>query len=110
MFIAMNRFPVLVGQEATFEAVWSGRNSYLKDVPGFVSFHLLRGATGEETTLFASHTVWESRADFEAWTKSEAFRMAHAKAGATRGIYAGPPRLELFDTVAAVTPLAADPA
>ena len=96
MFIAMNRFPVLLGQEEAFEAVWSGRNSYLKDVPGFVSFHLLRGATGDETTLFASHTVWQARADFEGWTKSEAFRMAHANAGATRGMYAGPPKLELF--------------
>jgi hypothetical protein len=31
----------------------------------------------EDHTLYASHTVWESRAAFEAWTKSEAFRAAH---------------------------------
>ena len=109
MFIAMNRFSVLRGQEEAFEAVWSGRNSYLEEVPGFVTFHLLRGASGEESTLFASHTVWKARADFEAWTKSEAFRQAHANAGGTRGLYAGPPKLELFDAVEAVAPLAADP-
>jgi heme-degrading monooxygenase HmoA len=110
MFIAMNRFPVLRGQEDAFEAVWSGRNSYLKDVPGFITFHLLRGSSDDQTTLFASHTVWQSRADFEAWTKSEAFRMAHANAGGTRGLYAGPPKLELFEAVEAVNPVAADPA
>ncbi len=110
MFVAMNRFPVLRGQEEAFEAVWSGRNSYLKEVPGFVIFHLLRGASDDGTTLFASHTVWQSRADFEAWTKSESFRMAHANAGGTRGLYAGPPRLELFEAVAAVAALTATPA
>ena len=109
MLIAMNRFPVLIGQEEAFEKVWSGRNSYLKEVPGFVTFHLLRGSSDEQTTPFASHTVWQSRADFEAWTKSESFRMAHANAGGTRGLYAGPPRLELFEAVEAVTPLKADP-
>jgi heme-degrading monooxygenase HmoA len=110
MFIVMNRFQVLPGQEATFEAVWRGRDSYLATVPGFVSFDLLRGATNEDSTLFASHTVWASRTDFEAWTKSEAFRMAHANAGGTKGLYAGPPRLELFEAVTGVAAVTADPA
>ena len=99
MFIAMNRFQVIPGQEAAFEEVWKGRKSYLEEVPGFVSFHLLRGPSAEDHTLFASHTVWESRAQFEAWTRSEAFRKAHANAGGTKPLYAGPPRLELFESV-----------
>jgi heme-degrading monooxygenase HmoA len=40
---------------------------------GFVEFHLLKGPEAEDHTLYASHTVWENRAVFEAWTKSEAF-------------------------------------
>ena len=44
-------------------------------VPGFVAFHLLKGPEAEDHTLYASHTVWENRAVFEARTKSEAFRV-----------------------------------
>ena len=36
-----------------------------------VEFHLLKGPEAEDHTLYASHTVWENRAVFEAWTKSE---------------------------------------
>ena len=71
MFIAMNRFSVLPGQEKAFEAVWLARDSHLAEVPGFVAFHLLRGPAVEGHTLYSSHTVWRSHADFEAWTKSE---------------------------------------
>jgi hypothetical protein len=43
--------------------------------------HLLKGPDAEDHTLYASHTVWENRAVFEAWTKSDAFRAAHSRAG-----------------------------
>ena len=58
-----------------------GRDPYLDRVPGFVEFHLLKGPEGEDHTLYASHTVWQSKAAFEGWTKSEEFRAAHARAG-----------------------------
>lgn len=99
MFIAMNRFRVKRGSEAEFERVWKARDSHLKDVPGFVEFHLLRGREAEDHTLFASHTVWASEEAFEAWTRSEAFRAAHENAGAHRGLYAGPPQFEGFNVV-----------
>lgn len=99
MFIAMNRFQVTLGREADFEAVWRGRNSQIAAVPGFVEFHLLRGPQRDDHTLYASHTVWQSRSAFEDWTKSEAFRAAHAGAGKTRGIYLGHPEFEGFDVL-----------
>ena len=100
MFLAMNRFRIAPGREAEFIDIWRKRESYLSEVPGFREFHLLQGATTEECTLFASHTVWESEDAFEAWTRSEAFRKAHANAGATaRELYLGPPNLELFKAV-----------
>jgi heme-degrading monooxygenase HmoA len=102
MFIAMNRFQVVSGKEEEFETVWKGRESYLEDVPGFVEFNLLRGPAADDHTLYATHTVWSSRADFEAWVKSEAFRKAHAGAGGHKPLYAGPPRLELFDSAQTV--------
>ena len=99
MFIAMNRFQVIEGREAEFEAIWKGRDSRLHELEGFVSFHLLKGPAEEGRVLYASHTVWESRAHFEAWTKSEQFRASHRGAGASRDIYAGPPRFEGFEDV-----------
>lgn len=99
MFIAMNRFRIARGREEEFVEVWRQRETYLDDVPGFQQFHLLRGPTDETATLFASHSVWDSRASFEAWTKSEAFRKAHAQAGAAKDIYLGPPQFEGFDAV-----------
>jgi heme-degrading monooxygenase HmoA len=81
MFIAMNRFRVKRGAEEAFEKVWLSRDSYLDRVPGFVEFHLLKGPEAEDHTLYSSHSVWQSKAAFEAWTKSEEFRAAHARAG-----------------------------
>jgi heme-degrading monooxygenase HmoA len=99
MFIAMNRFRVVAGREATFETLWSSRDTYLGQTPGFVSFRLLRGPGVEDHTLFASHTVWRSRTDFEDWTKSEAFRKAHHDAGGAKSLYDGHPEFEGFEVI-----------
>jgi heme-degrading monooxygenase HmoA len=106
MFIAMNRFKVLPGQEAAFEAVWLGRETHLDRVPGFVAFHLLRGPTNEDHTLFSSHTVWRAREDFDTWTRSEAFRAAHRDAGGNKPLYLGHPNFEGFEVIQEVLPAA----
>lgn len=103
MFIAMNRFQVIRGQEEAFENVWLSRDTFLAGVPGFVEFHLLRGPAAEDHTLFASHTIWRSREDFEAWTRSEAFRQAHRDAGGNKPLYLGHPRFEGFEAIQTVT-------
>ena len=100
MFIAMNRFKIALGFEDGFERLWRERESYLGDVPGFRSFALLKGPEHADHRLYASHTVWESRAAFEAWTRSENFRKAHARRGAAKGTYLGHSQLELFEAVA----------
>lgn len=97
MFIAMNRFKVALGREDEFISVWKNRETFLDTVPGFKEFHLLKGPSTEEYTLFASHSTWESSDAFEAWTKSEAFRKAHANAGGKKDIYLGPPQFEGFE-------------
>jgi len=99
MYIAMNRFEIAIGSEEVFEELWRSRDSQLGDVPGFREFHLLRGDTDEKRTLYASHTVWETHAAFEAWTKSESFVKAHAQARAPKGTYLGHPRFEGFEVV-----------
>jgi heme-degrading monooxygenase HmoA len=95
----MNRFRILAGKEDEFVSVWRSRETYLAGVAGFQSFNLLRGSPDEECTLFASHSVWASKADFEAWTHSEAFRKAHAGASGAKGLYLGLPQFEGFEVV-----------
>jgi heme-degrading monooxygenase HmoA len=99
MYIAMNRFKVKKGSEEAFEKVWASRDSYLDRMAGFVEFHLLKGPEAEDHTLYSSHTVWQSHADFEAWTKSEEFRIAHARAGneSSGALYLEHPKFEGFE-------------
>ena len=98
MYLAMNRFKIAFRREQEFIEIWQNRDTFLAEVPGFKEFHLMRGASTEEYTLFASHTVWESAQAFKDWTQSEAFRKAHANAGgAKKDIYLGPPQLECFE-------------
>ncbi len=99
MYIAMNRFKVTPGAEPAFEQVWTGRDSRLHGVPGFVEFHLLKGPDKGDHTLYSSHTIWSDHASFEAWTRSEAFRAVHANAGDNRAMYLGHPEFEGFSVV-----------
>lgn len=99
MFIAMNRFRIALGSEQDFIDIWKNRETHLDDVPGFKEFHLLQGSSDDSCTLFASHSIWESAQAFENWTKSEAFRKAHAHAGESKNIYLGPPQFEGFQVV-----------
>jgi heme-degrading monooxygenase HmoA len=102
MFVAMNRFRVLKGSEEAFETVWRGRKRRLDEMEGFVDFHLLRGPSREDHTLYASHTIWKDREAFEAWTRSEQFREAHKGAGANKPLYMGHPEFEGFTSVPGV--------
>ena len=99
MFIAMNRFKISIGSEEAFEEIWRNRDSHLTGVRGFKNFNLIRGATYEDHTLYASHSTWDSEVDFVNWTKSEEFRQAHKGAGHTKGIYLGHPVFEGFKVV-----------
>jgi heme-degrading monooxygenase HmoA len=103
MYIAMNRFKVRKGAEQDFEQVWLTRDSHLKEVPGFIAFHLLKGPERDDHVLYASHSLWRSEAVFLAWTRSEAFRKAHAGAGTGKPLYLGHPELEGFTVLQEMT-------
>ena len=107
MFVAMNRFKVIPDQAEAFETVWTSRDTHLDGVPGFVAFHLLRGPALEDHVLYASHTVWATRESFEAWTRSDAFRAAHARAGSGKPMYLGHPNFEGFESLQEVLPTVA---
>ena len=99
MFIAMNRFKIVLGKEGEFERVWRERDTHLTDVKGFKEFHLVKGQKNEEYSLYASHSIWDSKEDFINWTKSESFRLAHKDAAQHRDLYLGPPDFEGFKVV-----------
>ena len=82
MYIAMNRFQVKKDRCGDFERMWRERDSYLHEVPGFKTFHLLKGPEEDDFVLYSSHAIWESQDHFVDWTKSEAFRKAHGIADA----------------------------
>jgi heme-degrading monooxygenase HmoA len=97
MYIAMNRFKVLKDATEEFEQRWLSRESHLHELAGFIEFHMLRGPEREDHVLYSSHTTWASKADFEAWTKSDQFRASHARAGGGRILTAGHPEFEGFE-------------
>ena len=95
----MNRFKIVKGKEKEFENVWKNRDTHLNKVPGFKNFNLIKGDEKEEFTLYASHSVWDSKEDFINWTKSEAFRLAHKNAEQHRDLYIDAPNFEGFEKV-----------
>ena len=99
MFIAMNRFKIVPGKEAEFEKVWRERDTHLEGVNGFKEFHLVKGEKNNEFSLYASHSIWNSKEDFINWTKSEAFKLAHKNAGQHKNLYLGAPNFEGFEVV-----------
>ena len=99
MYIAMNRFKIVLGKEKTFEDVWKNRETHLENVPGFKKFNLVKGDKNKDHTLYASHSIWDSKVDFMNWTKSEAFRLAHKDAGKHQDLYLGQPNFEGFETI-----------
>ena len=67
MYIAMNRFKIVLGKEKQFEDIWRNRESQLDDVPGFIDFNLIKGSSNQDFTLYASHSRWDSEQDFINW-------------------------------------------
>lgn len=104
MFFAMNRFTVGPDNVAAFEARWRDREVHMDKLPGFVMFNLLKGPEKDGGVLYISHTQWRTKADFEAWTKSEAFRAAHRDAGTGARLTLGHPVFEGLESVLETVP------
>ena len=98
-YITMNNFQVAADQREAFEQRWRQRRSHLQDVPGFMSFSLLRGEETDGALHYASHAVWASKEAFEAWTKSDNFTQAHSGDPMPEGMVLGHPKLHRFEVV-----------
>lgn len=100
MFVVMNRFKINAGKGEAFEAAWKSRESHLQSFEGFQQFSLLKNdAAADGTTEYVSHTIWGSRANFDAWRASQEFSRAHAGAGGMDGVMAGPPQVATYEAV-----------
>ncbi|MEM7535678.1 MAG: antibiotic biosynthesis monooxygenase [Chloroflexota bacterium] len=98
MFVVMNRIGVNEEWKDAFIDRFKDRAALVDNMPGFVSFRLLRPA--KEGDPFVVETYWETKADFEHWTQSEEFKKGHSQAGQLpREAFTGHPKLEYFDVI-----------
>jgi heme oxygenase (mycobilin-producing) len=86
-FVAINVLTVPEGRGEVLEQRFASRAGSVEKAPGFERFELLRPVEGTETYLV--YTRWTTRADFEAWSASQAFDAGHAQASG-RPAGAGP--------------------
>lgn len=100
MYIAMNHFRIAAGRGEEFETRWRERTTDLDEVPGFIQFHLVRGADHEDGShRYASHVMWETEQQFVDWTRSDAFRKAHGSARMPEGMMIGHPQFMGWQSV-----------
>ena len=98
MFITCNRISVNPQYAEAFEATFANRAGQVDQMPGFVSFQLLRPT--EDSQPYIVMTVWQTRAYFTAWTESIEFQQGHARSATLpREAYTGRPTLEAFEVV-----------
>jgi heme-degrading monooxygenase HmoA len=98
MFIVMNRIPVNPEYKDRFEERFTNRAREVDKMPGFVRNQVLRPGNSDDPYIVL--TVWQSKADFEAWVNSEAFQKGHAKSGTLpREAFLGHSKLETFEVI-----------
>ncbi len=96
MIAVANRIFVAPQFADRFEDRFRTRAGQVDQMPGFVRNLVLRPlAPGDPYVVL---TFWESRAQFDAWTKSEAFTQAHARAAALpREAFTAANKLEIHE-------------
>ena len=99
MYIAMNRFKISNDHTDDFANIWKTRNSLLDQVEGFMDFKLLEGPKNDISTLFVSHSIWESQDAFKNWTESDHFKSAHKGAKSPSGTHLEHPKFEGFEVI-----------
>ncbi|UJL47583.1 antibiotic biosynthesis monooxygenase [Virgibacillus sp. NKC19-16] len=73
-YVVMNNIPVTDDGRAIFEERFKDRQNAVDKLPGFQAFRFLRPTKGDTYVVL---TQWRSKADFENWKNSEAFKKAH---------------------------------
>ena len=96
MITVANRVYVTPEYSAEFEERFRSRAKLVDGMPGFISNQVLRPVNEDDPYVVL--TLWESRADFERWIKSDEFVKGHAQSGSLPSeAYSQPNRLELHE-------------
>lgn len=93
MIIVMNRVPVAEGHSEAFLDRFRNRAGLVDGQRGFIRNLVLKPVKGEHHVVM---TFWESREDFEAWTRSDAFREAHSRVP-PKEMFKGHAELEIYE-------------
>ena len=98
MIVTCNRIPVNPNYAPAFEARFGDRSNLVDEMPGFVSFQLLRPTN--EGDPYIVMTYWDSETHFKAWTESPAFREGHARSSTLPPeTFTGRPTLEVYEVL-----------
>ena len=96
MFIATNRIKVKTGFGDTLEEMFKARGA-VQDHSGFISFELWKMHKTPDHEEFLVVTHWETEEDHHTWTRSDAFRSAHA--GGPPDFLLGPGAFHTYEVV-----------
>lgn len=98
MITVANRIYVHPDYAAQFEQNFHQRAGMVDQMPGFISNQVLRPVN--EGDPYIVLTFWQSRSDFDAWVKSDAFVKGHARSGTLpREAFTGQNQLEIHEII-----------
>lgn len=98
MIVVCNRIDVNPEYAEAFEQRFAERAHLVDNMPGFISFKLLRPTKTNDP--YVVMTFWESQDHFKAWTASAEFKQGHARSGTLPAeTFRGHPKLEVFHTI-----------
>ena len=98
MITVANRIFVAPEYAEQFEEAFRKRAGLVDGMPGFISNQVLRPVGPDDPYIIL--TLWNARADFEAWIRSDAFMQGHAKSGTLpKEAYTAPNKLEVHEVV-----------
>jgi len=95
MIIAVSRIPVLKGREREFEHQFLARPKLIDMMHGFIRNEFLKPINNNTYVILS---YWESREDFEAWTKSDGYQHTQLRKAA-RDCLSGPVQVDLHEVV-----------
>jgi len=94
MIAVANRIFVSPEYAEAFEELFRTRARLVDGMPGFICNQVLRPC--REDDPYVVLTFWESRAHFDGWVNSDAFREAHAPSGTLpKEAFTEPNKLEI---------------
>lgn len=81
MYVVANTLRVPADRAARIEQGFAHSSGRMRQIPGCVSFTLLKEEPAGEEVVYVAMTHWQDEAAYGAWVSSEDFRRAHAGAG-----------------------------